>query len=70
MIRLNLSLEEIILNSRRLAKHILRENTLPSFILKPIQARRKDTILAKELTKTKSFRDLGISQLYGSKRED
>ena len=70
-IRFNLSLEEIISNSRNLAKYILRENILLSSRLRPIQARRKDTLFAKELIKTKTYQELGMNKiLFGIRRED
>ncbi len=43
-IRLNLSLEEIIFNSRQLSKYLLRQNRALVFKLNPIQVRRKDTL--------------------------
>jgi len=61
-IRFNLSLEEIIINSRRLAKYLLKENTSLAFKLRPLEPRRKDTIQAKGLIKSKSYRELGMNK--------
>ena len=70
-LRFNLSPEEIILNTRRLAKFMLGENQNLKFALKPVVVKElfekpsvKDEIL------TKSFRELGMnkSTLWYQKR--
>ncbi len=61
-ITLNLSLEEMIRNGRILAKHMTDLSENLSFSLQPVQVRRKDTLLTKELIMSKSHRELGMNK--------
>ena len=61
-VKLNLSLEEIILNCRFFAKHLLGQRKL-EFALKPVQVKRAfETDQIKEIILTKSARELGMNK--------
>jgi hypothetical protein len=60
--KLNLSLEELILNGRILAKYMTGENRRLNFRLNPLEVRRNDTVRAKELILGKSYRELGMNK--------
>jgi CRISPR-associated protein Cas1 len=61
--RFNLSLEEIILNTRRLASFILGRSRNLEFALKPIVVREKfETQAVKNEILTKSHRELGMNK--------
>ena len=62
-IRFNLSLEEIIFNSRILAKFMLGKSKTLSFSLKPIQVRPIfETDQVKHAILLRSFRELGMNK--------
>ena len=62
-LRFNLSLEEIILNTRRLARFMLGENTSLKFALKPVVVKESfETQNVKHRILNQSYRDLGMNK--------
>jgi len=62
-LRFNLSLEEIILNTRRLANFMLNEKQILDFIFKPLCMREIfETKIVKEKVLTKSHQELGMNK--------
>lgn len=61
-LRLNLSLQEIIDNTRQLAKFLIGKNKKLVFNLKPIEIRRTDNIGVKQLIQMKTAKELGINK--------
>ena len=62
-VRFNLSLEEIIFNSRTLARYMLGENRKLAFSLKPIEVKDVfETDPVKQAILTKSHNELGINK--------
>jgi CRISPR-associated protein Cas1 len=61
-VKLNLSLEEIILNGRILAKYMTGENRRLNFRLNPVEVRSSDIVRAKGLILAKSYRELGMNK--------